>query len=147
MSSDYAKRSLTIEPEFLHAASELPKNLKVTLMKVLRLLSEDVRHPSLQTKKVQSARGDMFECRVDQKIRLIYDNFQGTLRCWYVGEHDYTLAVAQKKYGTGSVIVDDIEVHPMEGINEGKLFPHISVLTMALPELEGFLFNTSEETK
>jgi hypothetical protein len=103
-----SKSILRIEPDFLQAAAALPKETKVILLKVLRLLSDDFRHPSLQTKKVQSAKGSVFECRVDQGIRLIYDRFQGSLRCWYVGDHDTAITVANSKVFVENVLTDDI---------------------------------------
>lgn len=98
-------------PSFLESAANLPKEIRSHLIKTLRLLSHDVRHPGLQTKKIQGAKNSVFECRVDQGVRLIYDMPQGTLRCWYVGEHDVAI-----RYGTvvethgKAVYSDDVEL-------------------------------------
>src|SRR5262249_44796658 len=75
-------------PEFLAAAADLPKETKSKLFRVLRQLAVDYRHPGLQTKKIQGTKVDIFECRVDQSTRLIYDLSERKLRCWYVGSHD-----------------------------------------------------------
>jgi mRNA-degrading endonuclease RelE of RelBE toxin-antitoxin system len=107
------KRVLMIHPKFLECAASLPKHIKSKLVKVLWLLSENFAHPSLQCKKVKGSQVNVFECRVDQSIRLIYDEHQGVLRCWYVGEHDCALDFAQFKAGQMThVFVDDIQIGP-----------------------------------
>lgn len=92
-------------------AADLSKEAKASLIKALYLLSQNVRHPSLQTKKVKGTRADLYECRVDQGTRLVYDVKDGALRCWYVGDHDAALCFAESsgRYGVG-VAVDDIQV-------------------------------------
>ena len=76
---------------FLEAATALDKAIKSKLIKAMWLLSENFRHPSLQCKKIQGANADVFECRVDQDIRLIYDCVGARIRCWYVGSHDVAI--------------------------------------------------------
>jgi mRNA-degrading endonuclease YafQ of YafQ-DinJ toxin-antitoxin module len=76
---------------FLEAAAALDKAIKSKLIKAMWLLSEDFRHPSLQSKKIQGARADVFECRVDQNVRLVYDRMGARIRCWYVGSHDVAI--------------------------------------------------------
>ncbi len=105
------KLSLLVLPEFMAKATNLPKAVKLALVKSLYLLSADVRHPSLQTKKISGARHDLYECRVDHSTRLIYDIKEDALRCWYVGEHDAALAFGQSMGRSGvGLIVEDIEV-------------------------------------
>jgi len=105
------KQSLMALPDFLEQAASLPKAAKSKLVKILWLLSKDTSHPSLRTKKVAGSRTGIFECRVDQGTRLVYDMTRGSLRCWYVGKHDaalkYATAIKRRKEG---VAVDDIEI-------------------------------------
>ena len=59
--------------------------------KALRLLAENPRHPSLQTKPVERAPG-IYEARVDQRYRLTYERLAGdVLRMRVVGKHDTAL--------------------------------------------------------
>ena len=111
---------MLILPSFLQQAELLSKDVKSKLIKCLRLLSVDFRHPGLQTKKVQGSVGVLFECRVDQSIRLIYDLHENALRCWYVGEHDKSLRFASNN----EIAVDDIELIEHEKTNE----PYIAYL-------------------
>ena len=55
------------EQDFLH----LPSKLQKKVLKVLRLLAENPRQPSLQTKPIQGARG-LYEARIDQSCRMTY---------------------------------------------------------------------------
>lgn len=105
-----AKQSLVVSPSFLAAAADLSKDVKAALIKTLMLLAQDVRHPSLQCKKVQGSHAAVYECRVDQKVRLIYDTKEGKIRCWYVGAHDVALRFATKYTSKDEIVVDDIEV-------------------------------------
>jgi mRNA-degrading endonuclease YafQ of YafQ-DinJ toxin-antitoxin module len=98
--------SIVVSSEFLTAAAALEKDAKAKLFKILCLLAEDFRHPSLQCKRVQGSRADLFECRVDQSIRLIYNVARGRLRCVYIGHHDDALRFAVM---ASPVSVDDIE--------------------------------------
>jgi Txe/YoeB family toxin of Txe-Axe toxin-antitoxin module len=92
-------------------AAALPKDQKSTLFRILWLLSQDFRHPSLQCKKVKSAGSNVYECRVDQGTRLIYDVVNQSVRCWFVGEHDAALSFAAAlTTGKRQVFVDDISV-------------------------------------
>lgn len=105
------KQELVVSPRFLTAASTLSKDLKAALIKTLMLLAQDVRHPGLQCKKVQGRSGSVYECRVDQKVRLIYDISDGKIRCWYVGIHDAALRFATNHpISDEEVLVDDIMV-------------------------------------
>lgn len=101
-----SNNNLLLFPGFLEQASLLPKDTKVKLFKCLNYLCNDPKHPSLHTKKVKGASSNVFECRVDRCVRLIFDRVDSSLRCWYVGEHDTTLKLAS---GTG-ISVDDIEI-------------------------------------
>lgn len=102
-------QKILIPPQFLESAEVLPRDVKSKLIRILRLLSKDLRHPSLQCKKVKGSKADVFECRVDRDVRLIYDCIPGAIRCWYIGEHNAALRFAEDAVPS-RISVDDIEV-------------------------------------
>jgi mRNA interferase RelE/StbE len=75
------------EQDFLR----LPPEIQKKVLKALRLLAENPRHPSLQTKPIQGARG-LYEARIDQSYRLTYMRLpDDALLIRAVGKHDETL--------------------------------------------------------
>jgi mRNA interferase RelE/StbE len=77
---------------FIKNYQKLPADIKVKVKKALRLLAEDVRHPSLRTKPVEGAPG-IDEARVDQNYRFTYQRLPGDmLLLRVVGKHDETLS-------------------------------------------------------
>lgn len=104
MVNTFAK--LVLEKKFLDQASLLNKDVKIKLLKCLQNLVIDTNYPGLQTKKVKGSKFNLFECRVDRNIRLIYDRDGDNLRCWFIGEHDDTL----NKASSNCIFVDDIEI-------------------------------------
>ena len=75
------------EKDFLRLSPELQKKV----LKVLRLLAENPRHPSLQTKPIQGARG-LYEARIDQSYRMTYQCLPNDiLLLRAAGKHDETL--------------------------------------------------------
>jgi len=83
--------TIRFSSRFTKAYAKLPPHLQHKIDKALRLLANDPRHPSLQTKPVQSARG-VYEARVDQSYRLTYERLPGDiLKLRVVGRHDETL--------------------------------------------------------
>ena len=75
------------EQDFLH----LPPELQKKVLKALRLLAENPRHPSLQTKPIQGARG-LYDARIDQSYRMTYQRLPNdVLLLRTAGIHDETL--------------------------------------------------------
>jgi mRNA interferase RelE/StbE len=75
------------EQDFLH----LPLEIQKKVLKALRLLAENPRHPSLQAKPIQGARG-LYEARIDQSYRLTYQRMpDDALLIRTAGKHDETL--------------------------------------------------------
>ena len=71
--------------------ARLPDKIKKKTQKVLRLLAENPRHPSLRSKPIVGAKG-LFEARVDQKYRLTYEHLPNdVLQIRVVGKHDEAL--------------------------------------------------------
>jgi len=126
-----------LKPSFMKQAMLLPKDAKAKLLKCVYLLCENVRHPGLQTKRVRGTTDPLFECRVDQDIRLIYDNASGLLRCWFVGNHDEALKFAE----ISRISVDDIDVLQDSNINLRSFNDEYDegFFTLILPALENLL--------
>jgi len=69
----------------------LPLEIQAKVIKALKLLEENPRHPSLQTKAIQGIRG-VYEARVDQSYRMTYQRLpDDVLLIRVVGKHDETL--------------------------------------------------------
>jgi mRNA interferase RelE/StbE len=71
--------------------ARLPEDVKLRTIKAIRLLADDYRHPSLQSKPIKGAPG-IYEARVDRNYRLTYERLPGdVLRLRVVGKHDEML--------------------------------------------------------
>lgn len=82
---------IRLTERFLRSYSELPFRIQKKTKKALRLLGEDPRYPSLQTKPVEGAPG-IYEARVDRKYRLTFERLPGdVLLLRVIGAHDETL--------------------------------------------------------
>ncbi len=66
-----------------------PEDRKAT-QKAIRLLEADMRHPSLQVKRIQGA-PDIWEARVNLRCRMTFRLDNETILLRTVGEHDATL--------------------------------------------------------
>jgi mRNA interferase RelE/StbE len=76
---------------FLKSFARLPAPVQEKVKKQLRLLAEDPRHPSLQSKPIQGAPG-IYEARVDIDYRMTYErDADDTLILRVVGKHDEAL--------------------------------------------------------
>jgi mRNA-degrading endonuclease RelE of RelBE toxin-antitoxin system len=78
-------------PRFKIAFKNLPPEIQAKVIKALKLLEENPRHPSLQTKPVHGIRG-VYEARVDQSYCMTYQRLPNDiLLLRVVGKHDETL--------------------------------------------------------
>jgi len=76
---------------FKTAYRDLPPEIQAKVKKALRLLTENPRHPSLQSKPIQGIKG-IYEARVDQNYRMTYERLPGDIvRMRTVGKHDQAL--------------------------------------------------------
>ena len=84
--------NLVYTVRFAEAAIRLPKEARAKLPKALKLLAEDHRHPSLQTKKIQGLpEREIYEARLDQKIRFTFHIQGDILILRNIDEHDACL--------------------------------------------------------
>ncbi|MFZ5822033.1 MAG: type II toxin-antitoxin system RelE/ParE family toxin [Chloroflexota bacterium] len=78
-------------PRFVKAYVKLRPAIRAKVDKALRLLAENPRHPSLQTKPVQSFKG-IYEARVDINYRMTYERLpEDVLLIRFVAAHDEAL--------------------------------------------------------
>lgn len=82
------KRTLVFSKPFVRDYQALPDPIKSEVDKALRLLLENPRHPSLQTKKMQPKVRGIFEARVTQGYRLTFHLDVLAIVLRRVGTHD-----------------------------------------------------------
>jgi len=76
---------------FLKSFARLPAAIQEKVKKQIKLLAENPRHPSLQTKPIQGVVG-LYEALIDRDYRLTYEREpDDTLLLRLVGKHDETL--------------------------------------------------------
>ena len=81
---------IELAESFKNALSNLPPENRKKAIKAIRLLANDPRHPSLQSKPIEGAPG-VYEARVDLHYRMTYERLPGDiLRMRVVGRHDET---------------------------------------------------------
>ena len=76
--------------KFKKAYCNLPQNIQLKVDRQLTMLLEDMRHPSLHTKKIKG-KADIWEARVDFHYRLTFEIVEDTLFLRVVGNHDEVL--------------------------------------------------------
>lgn len=79
--------------KFIEKTAHLPEDIWKKLAKALRFLTENPRHPSLRTHKVENAFGfysnEVFEAYVDIKYRLTWEyKEKGVIYLRNIGNHD-----------------------------------------------------------
>ena len=68
----------------------LPRSLQRKVDKQVGHLAENPRHPSLQVKPIQGAKG-IWEARVDLHYRMTFEMIDDTIYLRVVGNHDEVL--------------------------------------------------------
>lgn len=68
----------------------LNENEKKELKSKLSLMFENIRHPSLRTKKIQGTK-DIFEVRINIYVRMTWQYYEDGILLRNIGEHDKTL--------------------------------------------------------
>ena len=82
---------IQLTDRFIELYSSLPPSIRKKIDRQIRLLSNDPRHPSLQTKVIQGTNG-IYEARVDLHYRLTYERLPGDiLLLRVVARHDEAL--------------------------------------------------------
>jgi mRNA-degrading endonuclease RelE of RelBE toxin-antitoxin system len=75
---------------FRKSYQHLPANIQQKVNKQLELLVQDLRHPSLQVKRIQGTKG-IWEARVDLHYRMTFEMIGDTIYLRVVGDHDEAL--------------------------------------------------------
>ncbi len=75
---------------FRKSYSKLPEHIQKKVDKQLALLLNDLKHPSLHTKKIKGREG-VLEARVDIYYRMSFEIVEDTIVLRVVGNHDEVL--------------------------------------------------------
>ena len=75
---------------FNAAFSQLPAHIQAKVLKALRLLDADFRHPGLRAKRVRGTKG-IYEARIDRGYRMTYQRRGEWLIMRNIGAHDDVL--------------------------------------------------------
>jgi mRNA-degrading endonuclease RelE of RelBE toxin-antitoxin system len=82
---------VTFSQRFIRHYAKLPKSIRDKVDRQIRLLADNPRHPSLQTKPIQGSPG-IYEARVYINYRMTYERLPSdVLLVRVVGLHDDTL--------------------------------------------------------
>jgi mRNA interferase RelE/StbE len=81
---------LALTDRFKRAYRGLTAEEQALADKALRLLAENLRHPSLHVKKIKGTEG-IWEARVSRSIRLTFEVHGDLLVLRTIGRHDETL--------------------------------------------------------
>ncbi len=81
---------LALTNRFKRAYQELNSEEQALADKALRLLVENLRHPSLRVKKIKGTEG-IWEARVSRSIRLTFEVHGDLLMLRTIGRHDEAL--------------------------------------------------------
>jgi len=71
---------------FKRRYKNLPVDVQKRVIKQIKLLSKDFRHPSLHTKKIKG-KEKIWEARIDKNHRLTFEIIGGTIFLRVVGNH------------------------------------------------------------
>lgn len=77
-------------PKFDRDYKKLPNNIKKKLFRQLSYLGNDIRHPSLQAKRIKGMA--VWEARVDIHYRLTFQIKQNIIFLRRVGQHDKAIS-------------------------------------------------------
>ncbi len=75
---------------FVKCYRELPVDIQKKTDKQIKLLSENIRHPSLHTKKIKGS-SDIWEVRIDIHYRMTFEIIEDTVFLRVIGNHDEVL--------------------------------------------------------
>jgi mRNA-degrading endonuclease RelE of RelBE toxin-antitoxin system len=81
---------LLVTDRFQRAARALSADDRQRVQKALRLMAEDLKHPSLRVRKIQGTKG-IWEARASRSLRITFQMETGALLLRNVGPHDATL--------------------------------------------------------
>lgn len=69
---------------------KLPKPIRKKAIKSLRFLAENLRHPSIQSKKIKGAK-NIWEARVNRFYRFTFQTKRDLIILRRIGPHNHTL--------------------------------------------------------
>lgn len=83
-------REIVVSEEFLAQLDGLIEEKKQQAIRVIRLLSENTAHPSLNAHRLKSVSGNLWECYVSRGAnahRIIYEPEGDLIKLWKIGDH------------------------------------------------------------
>lgn len=78
---------IRVTQDFDNAFRSLPEQKQEIVRRKVEYLARNPYHPSLKAHRVKQADGQIWECYIDQGMRLLYEVQRKTLRLWYLGGH------------------------------------------------------------
>jgi len=81
---------ILLTERFRRAYQSLSKEDQERVKKALRLMTEDLKYPSLRVKKMRSTAG-IWEARASRSLRITFQMEEGALLLRNVGKHDDAL--------------------------------------------------------
>ena len=75
---------------FHRSYQSLPGDIQRKVDKQVALLADNLRHPSLQVKRIKGTRG-LWEARIDRHYRLSFEMIEDTIYLRVAGHHDEVL--------------------------------------------------------
>ncbi|MGE3844713.1 MAG: UvrD-helicase domain-containing protein [Vicinamibacterales bacterium] len=82
-----SNRDVVLTAGSIRDLSNLPRQRQQRVMKALKLLSADYRHPSLGTERVKGTK-DRYECRIDDRYRMIITCRDDVVYVLLADDHD-----------------------------------------------------------
>lgn len=76
--------------KFNKSYKKLPKNIQERFNKQLKILLNDLSHPSLEVKKIKRYDG-IFEGRINKNYRFLFSITSKSYILYFVGNHDEVL--------------------------------------------------------
>ncbi len=96
---------IRVTQDFETAFRSLPVQKQSIIKRKVEYLAENPYHPSLNAHRVKQADGQIWECYIDQGMRLLYEVQQKTLRLWYLGGHAIVERVHKLSFNRSSLFL------------------------------------------
>ncbi|HEX7733703.1 MAG TPA: 3'-5' exonuclease [Ktedonobacteraceae bacterium] len=96
---------IRVTQDFDTAFRSLPAQKQAIIKRKVEYLAQNPQHPSLNVHRVKQADGQIWECYIDQGMRLLYEAQQGILRLWYLGGHAIVERARQLSFNRSSLLL------------------------------------------
>lgn len=96
---------IRVTQDFEMAFRSLSAQKQEIVRRKVEYLAKDAHHPSLKAHRVKQADGQIWECYIDQGMRLLYETQQGNLYLWYLGGHAIVERVRQLRFNRSALLL------------------------------------------